>query len=79
MDTGKGLEMQSLIDKVKKNGDSIGGIVECAAIGIPAGMENRFSKGIENRISAAIFGIPAVKEIEFGNGFKCASFKGFRK
>lgn len=76
IDADKGLEMQTLIDKVKKNGDSIGGIVECAAIGIPAGIGEPIFEGIENRISAVIFGIPAVKGIEFGNGFKCAALKG---
>jgi chorismate synthase len=76
LDAAKGAEMQELIDEVKKSGDSVGGIIECAAVGIPAGIGDPMFEGMENRISSVMFGIPAVKGIEFGNGFNCAAKKG---
>lgn len=58
-----------------KDGDSVGGIVECAAIGLPAGLGEPLFDGMENRISAAVFGIGAVRGIEFGTGFEAASMR----
>ena len=71
-----GERMRTLIEKVRAEGDSIGGIVECAAIGLPAGLGEHMFDGIENRICSIVFGIPGVKGIEFGNGFACASLRG---
>ena len=71
-----GEDMKSLIRSVAAEGDSVGGIIECAAIGLPAGLGEHMFDGMENRISSAVFGIPAVKGIEFGNGFACAGLKG---
>lgn len=76
LDKAKGEKMISAIEEAKKDGDSLGGIIECVICGLPAGIGEPIFDGMENRISSAIFGIPAVKGIEFGNGFACAKLKG---
>lgn len=75
-DNAAGAAMRALIDEVKKNGDSVGGVIECAVTGMPTGIGDPIFDGLENRIAAVIFGIPAVKGIEFGSGFHGASLKG---
>lgn len=76
VDDQRGKEMQDLIARVKAQGDSVGGIIECAVLGLPAGLGNPIFDGMENRISSIIFGIPAVKGIEFGAGFDAAKMQG---
>jgi chorismate synthase len=68
--------MREKIEEARAEGDSVGGVVECAILGLPAGLGEHMFDGIENRISSIVFGIPAVKGIEFGNGFECASLRG---
>ncbi len=53
-------------------GDSVGGIVEVVATGFPAGHGDVGTDGLESKLAAAFFGIPAVKGVEFGDGFKLA-------
>ena len=68
--------MKAEILKAKKQLDSVGGTVECAVVGVPAGIGEPIFEGIENKLSQIIFGIPAIKGIEFGNGFDCADLLG---
>jgi len=72
----KGEEMQKEILAAKSEGDSVGGTIECAITGIPAGVGNTFFGGWESAISSAIFAIPAVKGIEFGRGFESSTLRG---
>lgn len=69
-------KMFTLIDSVRAEGDSLGGIIECVAEGVPPGIGEPMFGGLENRISQAVFGIPAVKGIEFGAGMAAASMRG---
>ena len=69
-------QMQQRITDAKQNGDSVGGVIECAVVGLPAGIGDPLFDGLENRISSLMFGIPAVKGIEFGNGFAAAELFG---
>ena len=57
-------------------GDSVGGIVEVVATGFPAGHGDVGTEGLESKLAAAFFGIPAVKGVEFGDGFKLADMFG---
>ena len=72
----KGLAMQEVILQAKGDADSVGGSIECAVTGLPAGVGGSSFDGLEGRIALAAFGIPAVKGIEFGSGFCGCSKRG---
>ena len=69
-------KMRSVIDRARNDLNSVGGIIECCAVGFPAGLGSPIYNGIENRVSQLVFGIPAVKGIEFGIGFEAAAIYG---
>jgi len=69
-------KMLAAIEDARQDGDSLGGIIECVAQGVPAGIGSPMFGGMENRLSTVMFAIPAVKGIEFGNGFGAADIRG---
>ena len=69
-------KMTDEITEAKKSGDSIGGELEIAVTGLPAGIGSPTVRGVENKISEAVFAVPAVKGIEFGFGFGFSSALG---
>jgi len=76
VDDRQGELMLNCIRDARIVGDSVGGIIECAVLGLPAGLGDHMFYGMENRISSIIFGIPAIKGIEFGSGFASAALYG---
>ena len=70
------LKMRELIETLRNDLDSIGGVIECIATGFPAGLGRPIFDNIESRIASILFGIPAVKGVEFGRGFKVSQVKG---
>lgn len=68
--------MREEVEKARMELDSVGGMVELAAVGLPAGIGNPMFCGIENVIANILYGIPAVKGVSFGAGFDYASMRG---
>lgn len=71
-----GEKMKAEIEAARKDGDSVGGVVECAVAGVKPGVGGALFEGIEGEMAKAIFGIPAVKGIEFGAGFSATKMLG---
>ena len=71
-----GEAIRAAIAAAKAEGDSVGGIIECAVLGLPVGLGGPLFDGMEGKIASIIFGIPAVKGIEFGAGFAAAALRG---
>lgn len=76
LDDARGARMQGTIMAAAQEGDSVGGVVECAVVGLPAGLGEPMFDGMESRLAAVLFGIPAVKGVEFGAGFEAAALRG---
>lgn len=72
----KGKKMEDLITKTAAEGDSVGGILETAILGLPAGIGEPAFDGVESILSHALFSVPAVKGVSFGLGFGFAHQKG---
>ena len=71
-----GENMRQAIAEAKADGDSVGGLVECIVTGLPAGLGDPMFSGMESRIAKIVFGIPAVKGLDFGTGFMGAYLRG---
>ena len=69
-------EMRRAIEQAADEGDSVGGLLETAVIGIPAGIGEPWFDSVESMLSHALFSIPAVKGVEFGAGFDLARMRG---
>lgn len=76
IDDEKGEEMVKNIEAAAQVGDSVGGVLETVAAGLPVGIGEPWFDSVESLLSHALFSIPAVKGVEFGVGFHCADMKG---
>ena len=71
-----GIKMREAIADAKAKGDSLGGTVRCFVTGVPAGIGEPMFGGVESRIAQIVYGIPAVKGLEFGSGFASSALHG---
>lgn len=69
-------KMARSIEKARREGDSVGGIVEAIAFNVPPGLGEPVFDTIEGDVAKAMFSIPAVKGVEFGSGFEAARMRG---
>ena len=76
LDPEAGKRMYERILEVKAQGNSLGGVVECAACGLPAGLGAPLFDSVESTLSQLLFSVPAVKGVEFGLGFEMAERLG---
>ena len=73
IDESKEDAITAVIEAARDAGDSVGGTIECMALGLPAGIGNPFFDSIESVLSHLLFAVPAVKGVEFGSGFEFAN------
>ena len=71
-----GEKMRDKIAQARANGDSVGGVIECIITGLPAGIGEPMFGGMEGKIAQIIYGVPAVKGLEFGSGFHGSDLLG---
>ena len=76
LDEGKGEAMRAAIEAAAEAGDSVGGVLETVVTGMPAGVGEPWFDTLESMIAHALFAIPAVKGVEFGDGFGLAGKRG---
>ncbi|MBR0458033.1 MAG: chorismate synthase [Victivallales bacterium] len=76
LDAGVGETMQAAVASARQEQDSVGGVIECAAIGVPVGWGSPMFGGVENRLASFLFGIPAVRAFEIGDGWAAADARG---
>lgn len=69
-------KMRDEVEKARTSLDSVGGTIECAVTGIEAGFGDPMFDGVEGVIAKAVFGVPAIKGIEFGKGFELSKMRG---
>lgn len=76
LDPKKEEEMRNTILEARKEQDSVGGTIECAVLGIEAGIGDPFFDSVESTLAHLMFSVPAVKGIEFGKGFSMSEHRG---
>lgn len=76
IEAGGSTDIENAVRKAIEDNDSIGGLVECRATGVPVGLGEPFFDSLESKIAHLVFAIPATKGIEFGSGFAAARMKG---
>lgn len=76
LDEEAGRKMQELIEDVRLAQDSVGGVIEAAAVGLPVGIGEPMFDGLESHLASILYAIPAVKGLEFGEGFGAAMLYG---
>ena len=76
LDEARGEKMQEAILAAASEGDSVGGVLETAIIGMPVGVGEPWFDTVESMLSHMLFSIPAVKGVEFGAGFSIADMRG---
>ena len=72
----QGEKMQAAIEAARKDCDSVGGVIECAVVGLPAGIGAPLGEGVETHLPTHLVGLPAVKGLEFGSGFAGSALRG---
>jgi len=78
LEVGGRKDIDAAIEKAVSSNDSVGGLIECVATGVPAGLGEPFFDAAESLISHLVFAVPGIKGIEFGSGFAAASMTGSR-
>lgn len=76
LDLEKGQKMADAILEARQQGDSVGGIIETAVIGMPGGYGDPFFDSVESKLSHILFAVPGMKGLEFGAGFEISRWKG---
>ncbi len=75
-DDRAGVMMREAVERARLDGDSVGGVVECVAEGLPAGLGEPMMDSVESTLARLMFSIPAVRGVEFGAGFAAARMRG---
>ena len=76
LDPEAGEKMRQAVSQARMAQDSVGGVIECAVTGLPVGLGEPMFGGVEGKLAQIVYGIPAVKGLEFGVGFEAAKLRG---